>query len=158
MTNSFHSVTLSITVEIGVSVLTRVIALSAKAHPKETGGILIGRISDDGRAAIVLEATAAPPDSKSTRTSFYRGTKGLQKLLTERWSCGESYLGEWHYHPNGSGDPSSPDVFQMLAIARSPKSQCPEPLLVVCGGNPDDIELRLFLINNVGVCAELERT
>ena len=115
-------------------VLANITGLCIAAHPKETGGILIGRIHDRDTAEII-EATPAPKDSRSTRWSFQRGTAGLQDLLNKRWQAGHSYLGEWHFHPNAEAAPSTRDLDQMRSIIHDPVWRCPEAFLIVCGGN-----------------------
>ncbi len=109
-----------------------------EAGRKETGGILIGRLEDDGQTARIVEATPRPRDSKFGWFWFRRGTAGLGKLLEERWHSGLHYLGEWHYHPDGSCEPSGADYVAMAAIAGDSRYQSPEPILAILGGNPRD--------------------
>lgn len=100
----------------------------------ETGGILIGHYSDTGKLAIVQEASSSPEDSLHGRATFQRGKKGLKELLNERWSLGMYYLGEWHFHPGGSPEPSSPDIKAMNAIAADASYNCKAPVLIIAGG------------------------
>ena len=61
----------------------------------------------------------------------------MQDWLSRLWSQhGEYYLGEWHYHPHGAPKPSSIDVDGMKSIAESEQYSCPEPILLIVGGNP----------------------
>ncbi|WP_168389190.1 Mov34/MPN/PAD-1 family protein [Xylophilus sp. Leaf220] len=112
------------------------VAVCAVARGRETGGILIGRFTEDGNAAFVLEASAKPPDSGAGWAWFKRGASGLRDMLVQRWTHGLHYLGEWHFHPGGSSEPSSPDKSSMAAIATNERYQCPEPILVILGGRP----------------------
>lgn len=105
---------------------------------KETGGILIGKLDPTGRTALVLEATPKPRDSSFGWFWFRRGVKGLKQLLAERWTVGQHYLGEWHYHPGGSPEPSGPDYAAMAKIAADIRYQCKEPILVIVGGTQSD--------------------
>lgn len=116
-------------------VFANITGMCIAAYPKETGGILIGRIVERDTAEII-EATSAPKDSRSTRWSFQRGTAGLQDLLNQRWQSGASYFGEWHFHPNAEATPSSRDLDQMRSIIHDPAWRCPEAFLIVCGGSP----------------------
>lgn len=104
----------------------------------ETGGILIGRYSEDQKIAIVDEVTGPPPDSKHFLARFLRGVQGLQELLNRMWSKHEKrfYIGEWHYHPLPNVNPSRDDIAQMNEIARSNQYYCPEPILFVIAGPP----------------------
>src|SRR4051812_10740880 len=86
--------------------------------PNETGGILIGRYSEDLRIATVTRAETKTSDSISGRTWFIRGRSGLTKLLGQLWGSGQYYLGEWHTHPEGPPVPSTTDDAQLQRIAR----------------------------------------
>lgn len=97
----------------------------------ETGGIIVGYYTADQSTAIVCDVTDAPADSKFGRCKFYRGISGLDKLLKRVWNQGKYYLGEWHYHPDSSPEPSAIDDQQMLKISKNHKASCPEPILLV---------------------------
>jgi integrative and conjugative element protein (TIGR02256 family) len=124
----------------GLSVPTpeveKMLGYCAGALPNETGGILIGRYSEALDTALVVRVTPAPPDSRSGRTWFYRGTRGLRTLLTHAWEEGNYYLGEWHFHPLAGATPSSADRRQVRDIARDDNYRCPSPLLLIIGGHP----------------------
>lgn len=105
------------------------------AHPNETGGILVGFYSRDGKIAFVTQASKAPDDSNSSRTWFQRGVKNLGKWLSSRWRHEEYYLGEWHYHPDHGPMASEQDKKQLLAISNDRKYACPEPILLIVGGS-----------------------
>jgi hypothetical protein len=113
---------------------------STLAKANETGGILIGRYSANLSLAIVSRATAPPADSRAGATWFERGTTGIEKLLTEVWSKGLHYLGEWHYHPRGAPFASSKDEAQMRRIAADELTRCNAPILLILGeigGRPE---------------------
>ena len=118
---------------IGDAQMTRMTEICARAHPLETGGILIGCYNQDHDTALVSRVTESPADSKSGPTTFRRGTRGLTGLLKVLWSRREYYLGEWHYHPGASARPSSTDTRQMQVIAGDDDIECPEPVLVILG-------------------------
>ena len=76
-------------------------------------------------------------DSRSGRTWFVRGIRGLQKTIDRLWTRQhEYYLGEWHFHPGGAPDPSQTDIEQVQEIAYSEQYHCPEPVLLIIGGEP----------------------
>lgn len=104
----------------------------------ETGGILFGKYNDDLNDANIIGFSTAPSDSKSGRFSFQRGIAGLQKMLLSLWQKAdrEYYLGEWHFHPFSSSMASSTDKQQMFAHANDSKLQCPEPIMIIIGGDP----------------------
>ena len=106
-----------------------------KARNQETGGILIGHYSRDHAMAFVTEVTSAPIDSVRGATWFDRGVRGLKSKLQISWRKAHTfYLGEWHFHPGASPNPSSIDSTQMVKIATSRQYACPEPILLIVGG------------------------
>ena len=46
------------------------------------------------------------------------------------------YVGEWHFHPFATPVPSPTDEKQMAEIANTSTWRCPEPVLLIIGGNP----------------------
>lgn len=133
---TFSCVSTEYTVSLSSSSLQQVIEECIKAGMNETGGILIGSYSEDGSTAFIVEATARPVDSIARRTTFQRGVKGLKSLLDSRWKAGKYYVGEWHFHPGGASEPSSDDFMSMKNISSNPNYQCPEPVMIILGGNP----------------------
>jgi len=103
---------------------------------RETGGILVGRYSEDLRIAEVTAISDCPNDSTSGHISFVRGIKGLCRWLQILWK-GSSYyyLGEWHFHPVVNIQPSSQDLASMIQIASAEPYRCPEPILLIVSGN-----------------------
>lgn len=122
-------------VEIQSSVLSALERYCRGAGLSETGGILVGRYSEDLSLAIVCEATPPPTDSRRGRAWFVRGVNGLRDMLGKRWRAKERtyYVGEWHFHPATHVEPSSDDFEQMLEISRARQYECREPLLLILG-------------------------
>lgn len=121
--------------EISASALDMLDVYCRGAGSLETGGILLGRYSDDLSLAIVIEVTPPPNDSRRGRSWFVRGVKGLRDLLTSRWRARERsfYIGEWHFHPVDHVEPSDDDFVQMAAIGDDSRYQCREPILIILG-------------------------
>ncbi len=109
----------------------------ANSGGKETGGILIGRYSQEHNMAIVTRVSGPPKDSKSGSCFFVRGIQGLQQILNRLWARKEYYIGEWHFHPYAAPIPSSTDHQQMADFSRDERMKCPEPILIIIGGNPN---------------------
>lgn len=123
--------------EIDKDSINRILEYCQKASPKETGGIVIGYYSVDSKWAIITDITGPPKDSVCKNRYFYRGIKGLQKLLDLKWEKRKSYyLGEWHFHPNYLAESSRIDNIQMMHFANDRLLNCPEPLLLIVGGDP----------------------
>ena len=142
------------TIEIDSILLEECFLECNKSSNYETGGILIGNYSDDMRTAVIRSVSKAPIDSKRGKASFKRGIKGLIDVLNKAWAeSGDYYLGEWHYHPNNSSKPSRTDVQQMNELSRNRRLKCPEPILLIIGGNNIvgwNISLHVFK-NNITV-------
>jgi proteasome lid subunit RPN8/RPN11 len=108
------------------------IRLSDRAHQKilaecavhpdvETGGILVGRISESMQAFLVTDVLPAPPNSSRSSNSFTLGTEeGNEVLQQYRESCQSTLydVGTWHSHLTDTG-PSDIDNATAAKIARS---------------------------------------
>ncbi len=116
----------------------RLLRLCRSARDVETGGILAGYYSDRMDCAVVTYVSGPPKDSKATPTSFYRGVKGLQRRLNTAWANRrEFYLGDWHYHPYATAEASGVDARQLKVFSEDTMLACPEPILLIVGGDPD---------------------
>lgn len=123
--------------QLPVQVIEAMLATCKVAKRNESGGILIGHYTPTHDCAIAVTASGPPKDSVSMSASFIRGVHGLKQRLRTVWQTpGDYYLGEWHYHPDNPPVPSYPDRTQMHEIARTTAYHCPEPLLVIIGGDP----------------------
>jgi integrative and conjugative element protein (TIGR02256 family) len=134
--------------------------LARKAHHVETGGILVGSYSATLDCAHVTGVSAAPKDSKASGWSFERGVRGLERWLIKLWNAPQRsyYLGEWHFHPHASPEASLCDRTQMVAISHNASYRCPEPLLLVLGGDPNHIwDARAYAFHAGAVSLALER-
>ena len=114
----------------------------------ETGGILIGNYSKDNSIAYIKDSINSPNNSKHYPHKFFRGTNGVNKILDKKWEEGVYYLGEWHYHPNTSSKSSKLDDIQMLKFSNNKKLNCPEPILIIIGGNPSKWSLNSYIYKN----------
>ena len=117
------------------SALDSIVHEVGKQRYLETGGILIGKYSEDLRAAYIEEATGPGIHSLHFPFRFKRGSKDLQKLLDKAACKGLFYLGEWHSHPGRSCLPSTQDYCQMRSISEQKSYMCPEPILLIVGSS-----------------------
>ncbi len=144
----FWSESRTLGVRIGSDTLTRILESCHRSDPEETGGILVGYYTETLDCAVVTDTSERPPDSRSGRTWFLRGTIGLQRWLDGLWRRNKRryYLGEWHYHPEGEPEPSPTDKRQMGKIAGSASYRCPESVLLLVGGSASDrSDVRVFV-------------
>jgi integrative and conjugative element protein (TIGR02256 family) len=117
--------------------MARLIQFCVDAGSKETGGILLGRYSANRDNALVTGVLGPPPDSKSGANWFLRGVTGLQETVGRAWNYRrEYYVGEWHFHPENAATASRTDMTQMREISVVPAWKCPEPVLLIIGGDP----------------------
>ncbi len=104
---------------------------------RETGGILVGYYTPAHDCAVVTGLSGPPEDSIHGPRLFKRGTKGIQCWIFRLWrEQRHFYLGEWHCHPGGAPVPSPDDSEQMHRLRNDRKLKCPEPILLIIGGNP----------------------
>ena len=85
----------------------------------ETGGVLVGRLSEVSRVAHVVDVVESPEDSCRSSNEFVLGTKGLRQRLREYsesvdWSL--YCLGTWHSHLSPGG-PSAIDRATARAVS-----------------------------------------
>jgi integrative and conjugative element protein (TIGR02256 family) len=134
--HSFVSLDARFRVVLTAAVVERIISECVDARSNETGGILAGTYSPDKRSAVITHMSGPPRDSRRGRSWLVRGVVGLKEWLLELWSRKVAYyIGEWHFHPDNDPTPSPDDVAQLQAIALSPQYRCPEPVLVILGGD-----------------------
>jgi integrative and conjugative element protein (TIGR02256 family) len=140
------------------SQLDKLLRLCQISDLQETGGILVGYYTPKHDCAVVTDVSEPPSDSRRSRNSLYRGTRGLQGWLDVLWHGRKQYyLGEWHYHPRGEAAPSSADQAQMRRISEGRKYHCPEPVLAIVGNLASSYEsLRIFVLPRKAAILELQ--
>lgn len=143
-------------VDISNDCLDYILKNVKKTGTYETGGILTGNYSDDLKTAFIKLSTGPPVDSKTGPTWFNRGTQGLKKLINKLWSKNNYYLGEWHFHPNALPIPSGQDKRQMKEIALSKQYNCPEPIMLIIGGNHIEYKIAVFVFTRMSKVYELK--
>ena len=88
----------------------------------ETGGVLMGRLSEASRVAHVVDVLEAPEDSRRSSAKFVLGTEGLRGQLRKfSESVGWSLycLGTWHSHLSPSGpSPTDRSTARAVSLAR----------------------------------------
>ncbi|AIS32352.1 hypothetical protein BRM9_1538 [Methanobacterium formicicum] len=132
----FKSLNNEFCVEINDLIISNIQNICIDARTNETGGILIGNYLDKNNA-IIIEITGPSKDSKQSACKFNSGINGLIKLLNNKWNLGQYYIGEWHSHPDSSPQPSKIDDMQMKKLSIDKALKCPEPILLIIGGNRD---------------------
>jgi integrative and conjugative element protein (TIGR02256 family) len=134
-------------IKIDASRVSEMVRHCIKSGKNETGGILVGKYNSTTTCAHILVVKDAPTDSVRGPFTFVRGVRGLQRWLDQLWRNKQGYyLGEWHFHPFAAPNPSSTDVKQMEALAQDGGHHCPEPILLILGGDPQvSWSIRVFV-------------
>jgi integrative and conjugative element protein (TIGR02256 family) len=134
----------------------KIVSYCRVSHYNETGGIIVGSYSTDLSSATVSKIMGPPTDSRSGFSWFERGTKGIKETLDNLWQSKQQfYLGEWHYHPYSTPSPSHRDLLQMREVAQHPDFACPEPIMLIAGGNPNKSMLFRAFVFPKGKMVEL---
>jgi proteasome lid subunit RPN8/RPN11 len=87
--------------------------------PRETGGLLVGRLNAAKKIAYVTRLVRAPADSRGTPYFFTRGTERLPEVLEHierRTGSLLTYVGEWHSHPMGGSALSDTDKEAVIKL------------------------------------------
>ena len=85
----------------------------------ETGGVLMGRVSEASRTVHIVDVLDAPEDSHRSASEFVLGIKGLRqrmKAYSEALGWSLYCLGTWHSHLSSQG-PSATDRSTAKAIS-----------------------------------------
>ena len=101
--------------------LSKMQAEAGRWSDAETGGVLMGRLSEVSRVAHVVDVLDAPEDSERSAGEFILGTEGLRRRL-EDYSTAVGWslycLGTWHSHLSPGG-PSPTDRATARAVSLS---------------------------------------
>lgn len=104
-------------------------------YPYETGGILLGRHFPG--LFHVTHMVGPGPGARHYKTSFIPDRDWQYEQIDALYgqlSGSLDYLGDWHTHPQGSLSPSETDLALLEAIAATPESRCPTPIMCILAG------------------------
>ena len=128
-------------IEIQASVFNQIQLQAEAEYPNENGGMLAGRYSVD-RHTVYIEKVIVPVEKLTSRTTFKRKAKGLEKVWEQLVKDGLRYVGEWHSHPNGSTQYSNTDLTAMVDIEK--EVTIANPLLLIVGVRGDGLSAHTF--------------
>lgn len=118
-------------VVVPAAVFARMTEQVRLAGKNETGGVLLGRIEEDGTGRVAY-ASDAGPNAVETPERFDRDVAHCQGWIDERLQPGVcEYLGEWHSHTLGEARPSPLDAQSLAGIARTGAYCQPMPVLII---------------------------
>jgi integrative and conjugative element protein (TIGR02256 family) len=112
---------------------------ASERYPLETGGILMGYWADRA-TAVVTEAIGPGPNAVHEPHAFTpdHGWQAAEVARRYRRSDrAETYLGDWHSHPDEARPHlSRRDRATLYRIAAEPAARAPMPIMAVLHGNP----------------------
>lgn len=108
-------------------------------YPLESGGVFMGFWVTPTNV-IVTGAIGGGTKALRTRRSYEPDTDWQQARIAEFYAASarrETYLGDWHSHPNTKvAQLSWDDKVVMRKIIRSPEARTPVPLMFIFSGKP----------------------
>lgn len=104
-------------------------------EPQETGGALVGYEITGG--AVITDLVDAGPEAVREASAFtpdadYQLAE-IGRLYTASGRV-NTYIGDWHTHPDASPAYSRVDLAAMKTVSRSAESRCAFPLMLILGG------------------------
>lgn len=118
-------------------------ALADRFCPLETGGMLLGYNGEND--APVITAIVGP--GRRAKHGQYRFAPDHEDQLATldahfaKTAGRETYLGDWHTHPNGACALSRRDKRVLARIAEAPTSGTCHPIMMIVAGSRDDWRL-----------------
>lgn len=117
----------SAAVEVHPHVETTIAAAAAAAHPRETGGLLLGWWNE---GQVIVRHAVEVPDPDATGHSWSRSEPSAQAALdaalAEHQHPWLGYVGDWHSHPAACGTSAQ----DRTSIQRA-SSAYPDPLALI---------------------------
>ena len=109
------------------------IAAAARAHPDETGGVLVG-VQSNGQPWATHAVEISSPNSGRHRYEIPSSTTQPAVREARRFDPRLGYLGDWHSHPVDVGP--SPTDFTSLELVSTGLPSAEHPTLVVVRKTP----------------------
>ncbi len=107
--------------------------------PVETGGAFMGYWANN--QVVITASIEAGPNATHRRYSFEPDYEWQHAQITKHYNGSgrlETYLGDWHSHPDGlSGNLSWQDKQALRRVAMTPAARAPNPISIIFYGEPD---------------------
>lgn len=119
----------------------RACAADADEHfPNESGGAFMGYAAHD--AVVITSMIPGGPSSCRTPTSYEPDVSWQNRQIGLHYKRSrrlDTYLGDWHSHPNSSrGYLSGDDRAVLKKIILDPNARAPEPIMILLAGSKGD--------------------
>ena len=122
--------------------LEKLIALANQSYHKETGGVFLGYWGEDGHDVVITEILGPGPNAVHENHGFIPDYIYQEELIAERYEASkyrDTYLGDWHTHPDVTQTRLSwLDRRTLAYIASFPEARNPVPLMGVWAGMPNN--------------------
>jgi len=132
---------------LGADARRRMLDEAEARYPDETGGVIVGyRVGLD---ECVITAVSGPgPRAVHAATRFKPDHEFQVEWLAQRYAASkqvETYLGDWHTHPNATAaEPSWTDRRAAAAIADYADARATIPVMVIAKGRAGDWQLNAW--------------
>ena len=118
-------------------------------HDKETGGILLARISKS--EVKIVEATRAERRASISRILFKPSLIRKRRIVNEAFEAGLHFVGEWHTHPERDPTPSNMDIDSMKDSFRRSRHELNRFIMVIVGNREEKLSLSITLHSEDGI-------
>lgn len=111
--------------------------LASEKYPLETGGILVGYADSSGGNDVVVAAICGPgPKAHHTKITFEPDHEYQAEAIAKLYRASKgvnTYLGDWHTHPQSAPDLSRRDKKTLKHIAAHREARISEPVMAILG-------------------------
>jgi len=121
------------------SVLDMIMGEMNKWYPNETGGVLIGYWNENQ----ITQLIDGGPNAVRSKTSFAPDHKYQVDVISQIYKLSnrtETYLGDWHTHPDSKAYLSSTDKKTFHKIATYKPARLSMPLMIIVGTKPLELK------------------
>lgn len=124
---------------------------AARAHPDETGGIMVGVLTN-GHPWVIVAVEISTPERGRTHYRIPADATRTAVLRVRERDDRLGYLGDWHSHPRNVG-PSSIDLASLARISfTSPRVPNPTQIVVRRTGDGYDLDARRIVTYRPRTC------
>jgi integrative and conjugative element protein (TIGR02256 family) len=119
-------------------VLREIHAVSDSSYPHETGGVLMGYWVSTPQEVVITAIIGPGPNAVHRRHDFLPDHDFQSERIAEIYQSSgrmETYLGDWHTHPQGSARLSCTDRMTLRRIRRTVAARTPWPLMLIVSGS-----------------------
>lgn len=126
----------NVSIEITENMLCKLLKHEQYYGMYESGGILLGKRTTDGKKYIITEITEQNQFDRSGPLFFIRDRIAAQHKINDLWIESKglvNYIGEWHTHPCKNPRPSIIDRVLMQKIFREKSNVWDEAIMIIVG-------------------------